>query len=464
MALPHNLVAEGQVLGACLLSEVIIPGAIAELDDECFFTETNLRIWHAIVAEYRTTGRCGIIEVKSRLAADCSNADAARQLGDAIDHVAQDIATTANMTYHCRLIKELSARRRLIKAAQKLARQAQDQSLEIADIVSAGESDLTTARFAMNSSSPKSAREIAKPYLTEFHAAANGLVPPGLHTGLTAIDVVTGGFRPGELVIAAGRPGMGKSALAIQICHRLAVVDRIPCAFFSLEMSTQQVLDRLVSIESGIPGAAIRDRRVSTDQLREVSEAMGRISAAPLWIQDEANRSMSEIRAEAKALRSQFGIRFLAMDYLQLARPDNPRKVRYEQVTEMSLAAKALPKELGIPCLVLSQVSRECERQTGAERGRPTNSALRESGQLEQDAHIIMLLWRPEVYRIDTFQTPRDGSVSTAGLAVVDVSKHRSGSTGLALLSYDREHTMFGRFDMQPAGTTPARSGGPYYD
>jgi len=263
----------------------------------------------------------------------------------------------------------------------------------------------------------------------------------GVTSGFPEIDALTGGFQKSDLIIIAGRPGMGKTAFALSIARNAAVRDQVPVAIFSLEMSLEQIALRLISMEANVDMHALRTGRLSADQWQRIAGFVGRISEAPIFIDDTPALSTLELRAKARRLKAEHNIGLIIVDYLQLMQPPKAES-REREISMISRALKSLAKELEIPVIALSQLRRAVE-----ERGdkRPFLSDLRESGSLEQDADVVIFVHRPEYYGITVYE---DGT-PTEGTAEIIISKQRNGPLGTIRLSFLKHSTKFAQLEVR---------------
>lgn len=448
---PHNPSAEAQVIGSLLIRPELVAGAKAVLTPDSFFVPVYRHLFKAIVAEYEATGFAGMVEVMARARAGAPEHLAA-EVGIAIEHAPESVTTIGNIEYFCGLVKQHHVRRTAIGIAESLNVLAYDDCEDIGGTLQKIEAEIITAVSQMESQAPRSAAEIGTEYMQMIDMRrANPNRTTGLETGIWPLDRITGGRRPSELTIIAARPSMGKTAIALNFLYKWSVIDNIPVAFFSLEMAGQALMNRLVSLDSGIPQEAVRDVALSPSQYDQLRESVHRVSRAPLFIQDEQGRNMSQIRAEARALRNKHGIQLVVTDYLQYVQPEkgSEKKSMYEQVSEISRGCKALAKELGIHHIALSQLSRECEGRSGKEKGRPQQSDLRQSGQIEQDADIIEFIWRPEKNKIEQYEVAPGRIIPTEGLIIYDVDKDRNGRTGTVPLFFHLDSGRIGELDLR---------------
>ena len=337
----------------------------------------------------------------------------------------QKVASSAHIEFHARIILQKFIQRSLIKISSEIIENSYKDSIDVFDLLDEAESklyDVTQGNIKKSSETAQSLVIQAKKRIEDI-SKRKGL--SGISTGFEKLDLLTSGWQPSDLVIIAARPGMGKTALTLSMARNIAVLKEIPVAFFSLEMSSVQLITRLISAETGLSSEKLRTGKLAPHEWEQLNVKVGDLERAPLFIDDTPSLSIFDLRAKARRLASQHGIKLIFIDYLQLmtAATNNKSGNREQEISMISRNLKALAKELDIPVIALSQLSRAVETRGGTKR--PLLSDLRESGAIEQDADIVSFIYRPEYYGItewdDEERSPSEGQ------AEFIVAKHRNG-------------------------------------
>ena len=337
----------------------------------------------------------------------------------------QKVASSAHIEFHARIILQKFIQRSLIKISSEIIENSYKDSIDVFDLLDEAESklyDVTQGNIKKSSETAQSLVIQAKKRIEDI-SKRKGL--SGISTGFEKLDLLTSGWQPSDLVIIAARPGMGKTALTLSMARNIAVLKEIPVAFFSLEMSSVQLITRLISAETGLSSEKLRTGKLAPHEWEQLNVKVGDLERAPLFIDDTPSLSIFDLRAKARRLASQHDIKLIFIDYLQLmtAATNNKSGNREQEISMISRNLKALAKELDIPVIALSQLSRAVETRGGTKR--PLLSDLRESGAIEQDADIVSFIYRPEYYGItewdDEERSPSEGQ------AEFIVAKHRNG-------------------------------------
>ena len=337
----------------------------------------------------------------------------------------QKIASSAHIEFHARIILQKYIKRSLIHISNEIIESSYKESIDVFDLLDEAESklyDVTQGNIKNSSDTAQNLVMLAKKKIQEI-ANQEGL--SGVSTGFQKLDDLTSGWQPSDLIIIAARPGMGKTALTLSMARNIAVTKEIPVAFFSLEMSSVQLITRLISAETGLSSEKLRTGKLADHEWKQLNVKVGDLEKAPLFIDDTPALSIFDLRAKARRLASQHGIKLIVVDYLQLMTAGSSNKAgnREQEISTISRNLKSLAKELDIPVIALSQLSRAVETRGGTKR--PQLSDLRESGAIEQDADIVSFIYRPEYYGIEEWDD-EDHSPS-AGQAEFIVAKHRNG-------------------------------------
>jgi len=429
---PHNLEAERSVLGAILLENRAINMAQEILGDADFYRDGHRRIFRAMSGLSERSAVIDLITVKEELARQGS----LEAVGGAayIAALVDGVPRSANIEHYARIVKEKSVLRLLIDSAQKISssafrsEEAPDDILDEAQrlIFGISQERIRTGFVPL--------RDLADPALRQIERLAEAKHRiTGLPTGFSDLDRLTSGFQPTDLIIVAGRPSMGKTAFCLNVALEAAVRERRPVGIFSLEMSKEQLFIRLLCMQARIDGQRLRTGEMDDkDEWTRLSRGFEELTEAPMFIDDSAGLGILEMRAKARRLKAEHGLELLVVDYLQLMRGRDRSENRNQEVSEISRSLKALAKELNVPLIALSQLSRAPE-QRGSDR-RPQLSDLRESGAIEQDADLVMFIFREEVYN----PTPEND-----GQAKLIVAKQRNGPIGAVELVFLKKFARF---------------------
>ena len=440
---PHNLDAEVSVLGSMLLSKDAIADVSELIRPEDFYRGAHRTIFEAVRDLY---GRGEPVDPVT-LADDLERRGRLDDVGGvvAIDDIVRRVPTAANALYYGRIVAEQARRRRLIEAGTQITRYGYEPEQGVDEAVDAAERLVyevaqhgRTAEFV-----PMKALLTAGFELIERLHENNSAIT-GLATGFADFDQLTAGLQPANLVILAARPSMGKSALATNIATHVAVAHRQPVVLFSLEMSQMELVQRILSAEARVDSDRLRTGRLQEPDWPKLSQAMGRLAEAPLFIDDTAGINLMEIRSKCRRLKQKHGLSLVVVDYLQLMQHHRRIENRVQEVGELSRGLKILAKELDVPVLALSQLSRRPEERTDK---RPQLADLRESGSIEQDADLVAFIYRDEVYDPDS---------AARGEAELIVAKHRNGPLRTVRLSFLGHHS---RFASLARGPTAGRAG-----
>ncbi|MFH1665784.1 MAG: replicative DNA helicase [Candidatus Omnitrophota bacterium] len=428
---PQNLEAEVAVLGSMLLDREAISSAIEILEADAFYSEAHRQIFHAIIKLYDENEAVDMVT----LIEEFKKRSLLEKVGGAayISGLANSIPTAANIGHYGKIVREKYLLRMLINTATQIVAESYDPAGEVAELLDRAEKkifDITSTQkretriFTMKEVVKESIETIDRLYQRKENIT-------GIPTGFHDLDVMTAGLQKSDLIVIAGRPSMGKSALAISIMEYAGVVEKVPCAFFSLEMSREQLAQRMLCSLAGVNAHKVRTGFFSQSDWPKLVEAAGKLSEAPIFIDDTPAISALELRAKARRLKSRYDIRLIFVDYLQLMRGAARIENRQQEISEISRSMKALARELDLPVIALSQLSRAVEQRADH---RPMLSDLRESGAIEQDADLVALLLREEYY---------NATEENKGIAEVIVAKQRHGPVGTVKLAFLPEYTKF---------------------
>jgi replicative DNA helicase len=429
---PQNLEAEQSVLGAVLLDNAVLPRVIEILQPEDFYRGQHRRIFAGMVELFERDESIDLITLRERL----EQKNLLEEVGGAVylASLVDQVPTAANVAYHARIVREKAVLRGLITASTEIAALSYEGSRDVEQILDEAERKVfllsersVRAGFVpMREVLKDSFKVIEKLYEKKDHVT-------GVASGFTDLDLLTCGFQPSDLIIIAGRPSMGKTAFVLNIAEHVGIEARVPVAIFSLEMSREQLVMRMLSSVSGVDGNRLRRGFLSREDWPLLSRAAGKLSEAPIFIDDSAACTVLEIRAKARRLKADHGLALVIVDYLQLIRGRDRSENRQQEISEISRSLKSLAKELKVPVVALSQLSRAVESRGGDKR--PQLSDLRESGAIEQDADVVAFIFREDMYRDDAEQHQ--------GIAEVIVRKQRNGPTDTVKLAFRKECTRF---------------------
>jgi len=423
---PHDLGAEQCVLGAMMLSPVAATRAAELLRPEDFYRPAHSIVFAAIAAASEAREPIDATAVASRLDA---SGELARVGGAPYLHeLIAMVPTAASVGWYAQIVAGRSSLRRLIEAGTQIAHLGYELERDPGDAAVIAGKLLADATQTRTRGDMLTLADIIPGGLDAIERAGNGANTPSIHTGITDLDDTTGGLREGQLVVIAGRPGMGKSILGVELARRTALLSNRPAAIFSLEMSRNEVFNRLISAHAGIPLAAITMGQLSQRDWDTVSAVSGRISHAPLYIDDSAPLSLPDIVSRARRAHARTPLALVVVDYLQLMTMGRKVENRQQEVAEISRGLKLLAKELGCPVVAAAQLNRLSEQRADK---RPHLADLRESGAVEQDADIVILLYREQYYNA---KTPRGNEIDLI------LAKHRNGPTGVVVAHADFEH------------------------
>ncbi|HDN59104.1 MAG: replicative DNA helicase [Candidatus Neomarinimicrobiota bacterium] len=422
---PHSLEAEQSVLGAMMLEKEAVSKAIQYLEPSDFYTAQHQVIFKAMIDLFNEGQPVDQVSVVDRLDKNGSLEVA----GGAyyITGLVESTPSAANIEYHAQIVLEKSILRKLIMAANEIQAEAYDGREDVFYVLDKAEERifaLSEKRLKVGFRKFDEVLSKTFEYLDAIHNRRWDTT--GVPTGLSDLDNLTSGFHNGDLIIIAGRPGMGKTALALTIARNAAVNWQIPVGFFSLEMPDYQIAMRLLCAEARVDSQLVRSGRLPKEQWSKLSVKSGILANAPIYIDDSPALTMLEIRAKARRLKAEKDAKIIFVDYLQLIRSTRSAESRQQEIAEISRGLKAMAKELDIPVVALSQLSRAPEQRGGDHR--PQLSDLRESGAIEQDADVVIFIYRPVVYMKG--KERETASPEVEKLAEIIVAKQRNGPPG----------------------------------
>ncbi len=430
---PQNIEAEQSILAAVLLENDALLKALEVLSPEDFYRESHRKLFNVMVELFEKNEAIDLITVTDALKRRSELDDVGGVTY--LSSLASQIPTAANVRYHAKIVKEKALLRGLLMSATEIAAKVYESTMEADEMVDYAERTIfdisdkrTKTAFFSLKDVIKSSFELIE-HLYDKKEAITG-VPSGFHE----LDQLTTGFQPGDLIIIGGRPSMGKTALGLNIAHHVALELKGPVAIFSLEMSKEQLALRMLCAEALVDSNSVRKGFIRKEDWHKLTSAAGRLAEAPIFIDDSSGTSVLEVKAKARRLKNEHrGLSLVVVDYLQLMKGRGSFERREQEISEISRSLKGLAKELKVPVIALSQLNRAVEQR---ENKRPTLADLRESGAIEQDADVIIFLYRDAVYRKDHAHREND-------VAEIIISKQRNGPTGLVKLTFLSHATRF---------------------
>jgi replicative DNA helicase len=437
---PQAVDVEQAVLGAVLIEPEAIPRAIELLNDDSFYSGKHRKIFSAVMALFERNNPVDLITVSEELKrrGDLEDVGGSAYLTELTVHV----ASAANVEYHARIIAEKALLRQMIETMTTVVGEAYDTGADAFELLDKAESEIFRISESQLRRAGISMKEVVKQTLENLekvHGNEGGIT--GVPTGFTRLDQMTGGWQRTDLIIIAARPSMGKTAFALALARNAAIHPRegVGVAIFSLEMGAQQLAQRLLTSEARIDAQAARTGRMNDRDWANLARAAGTLSEAPIFIDDTPSLNVLELRAKCRRLKAEHNIGMVIVDYLQLMHGTGHGKNsnREQEIAQISRSLKALAKELDVPVLALSQLSRAVEQRGGDKR--PQLSDLRESGSIEQDADVVAFIYRAERYGI----TVDENGNSTQGIGEIIIGKQRNGPTGEVQLAFVNEYARF---------------------
>ena len=429
---PQNVEAEQSVLGSILLDNNVLPRVIEILQPEDFYRGAHRRLFTAMLDMFEHDQTIDLITLRERL----EQKNQLEEIGGAVflASLIDQVPTAANIAYHAKIVREKAMLRGLITTSTEIAAMSYEGSRDVEGMLEEAERRI----FALSERSLRAGFVAMKVVVKESFKVLEKLFDKkdevtGVASGFTDLDRLTCSFQPSDLMIIAGRPSMGKTAFVFNIAEYVGIDGMKAVAIFSLEMSREQLVMRMLSSVSGVDGNRLRRGFISREDWPLLSRAAGKLSEARIFIDDSADCTVLEIRAKARRLKSENGLDLVIVDYLQLIRGRDRTENRQQEISEISRSLKSLAKELKVPVIALSQLSRAVESRGGDKR--PQLSDLRESGAIEQDADVVAFIFREDMYKDDADQHN--------SVAEVIVRKQRNGPTDTVKLAFRKECTRF---------------------
>ena len=427
---PQNLEAEQAILGSMLLEEEAIVQAAELLDDAAFYKDAHRKIFATLLALYKANVPVDLVTVTEEL----RKHNLLEDVGGAsyLAALTSIVPTAANAEHYCRIVRQKDILRRLIRAATHIAGESYDEGTEPDQLLDRAEQMIFEIASKKLRRDAVAMKDIIKSSIETIDLLyqRKGMIT-GLPTGFVELDQQLAGLQPADFIVVAGRPAMGKSSLALCIAENVSLLQKTGVAIFSLEMSKENLVQRMLCSHARINAHNVRTGMLSNTDWPNLTKAAGKLSEAPIYIDDTAGLSILELRAKARRLKSRYDIGLLILDYLQLMDESARAENRQQEISVISRSLKALARELSLPVIAVSQLSRAPERR---ETFRPRLSDLRESGAIEQDADVVLMLFREEYY---------NATEENKGVAEVMIAKQRNGPTGTVRLAFIKDFTRF---------------------
>ena len=430
---PHSLESEESVLGAVLIDNEAINSAVERVQADDFYRAAHRAIFQAMLSLSDAREPVDVITLSQKLRS-LGKLDEAGGI-EYLSRLASAVPSAANIGYYAKVVKEMSLRRRIIHEASDIIEDAFKDSGDVENFLDTTEQRILNVSDYRISKSFYRVGELVQDSIKLVEQLYDRKEPiTGAPTGFDRLDTMTAGFQPSDLIIIAARPSMGKTALALSICNHIGIHRGLVAAFFSLEMSKEQIVLRMLCSEARVDNSKVRTGHLGERDFPKLVDAASRIAEAPIYIDDTAALTISELRAKARRLHRETPLSVLMVDYLQLMRSPAYSNSREQEISDISRSLKALAKELKIPVIALSQLNRSVESRTDK---RPIMSDLRESGAIEQDADVIMFIYRDEVYNPDSADKG---------------AKQRNGPTGTARVAFSSHLTRFDNLEERADG------------
>ncbi|MBC7229902.1 MAG: replicative DNA helicase [Actinobacteria bacterium] len=426
---PHSLEAEQSVLGSMLLSHDAVAEVSELLSPEDFYKESHGLIFRAALSLFASGEPVDPVTVAESLRAQGN----LEKVGDRsyLLNLVSAVPTPANARYYAEVVSRLATYRRLIAAAGRVAAVGYRAPEELAEALDEAEDAIFSVGMRERRESVRPMKELMEETWEEFEEIADGRVPTGMLTGFSRLDELTQGLHPSDLVIIAARPSMGKTSLALNIVDHVAVKQRVPVAIFSLEMSAKEVTKRMLCSRARVNSQKLKSSFKDDDVWQRLSEAAGELTSASIFIDDNADIGILELRSKVRRLKAQHDIGLVVVDYIQLMGSDRRHENRVQEIAAISRGLKILGRDFNLPVIAVSQLSREPEKHNRP----PILSDLRESGAIEQDADLIIFIHRQDQYDRDNDELK--------GKASINLAKHRNGPTGSFELAFISQYALF---------------------
>ncbi len=434
---PHSLDAEEAVLGAILLDPNALPKTMEILSEEHFYQAANQKIYRVIMQLFNKNITADLVTVTDSLKQN----KMLDEIGgpEYLSNIVSNVLTTANVEHHARVVLDKAIKRNVIHVGMEMLKNSFEDSQTAAELVDYAQNSIFQIREKGLRKEPISIRGYITKIIETAESMRGARMITGVETGYYELDEITSGFQKGDFIVVAGRPSMGKTAFVLNIASYAAIKNNVPTAIFSLEMSGEALVQRLLCSEAKVSLRNLRRGMLGNEDWVNLATAAGNLDKAPIFIDDSAQLSIYELKAKSRRLRADNDIQMIIIDYLQLLEGSKAARAisRQQEISEISRSVKALAKELNCPLVVVSQLSRMPEHR---EHKRPMLADLRESGAIEQDADVVVFIYRDEVY---------DPQSEKKGIAEINVAKQRNGPTGMIELGFLNEFTQFANLTMR---------------
>lgn len=434
---PQNIDTEIALIGSCLLNPESLHEILTTISPESFYSDRHKIIFKSVLKLFAASQPIDLVSIS----ADLKDSGQLERVGGAkyLSQLVDSVPSSAHVDHYAGIVKKNHTLRELIHAAEKIVEMGYANNIELDHLLDQAEKhifNITSDTSDVTLHEAKSLLGEAWDHIEKMHSGEVDV--RGTPTGFGSIDNKLSGLQPSDLIILAARPSVGKTSLALDIARHAAVKEKIPVAIFSLEMSAQQLIHRMISAEAAVDSWKLKTGKSNEKDFEKIQEALGKLSEAPIFIDDKPANTITSMRSVCRKLKSEHGLGLVVVDYLQLMMPTDSRNSdnMVQQVTEISRSLKALARELEVPVLALSQLSRAVEQRGG----RPRLSDLRDSGSIEQDADVVMFIHREDRYRDEADKD---------NMAEICIEKHRNGATGIAQLYFDDTKSTFLNLDTQ---------------
>jgi replicative DNA helicase len=427
---PHNLEAEQSVIGSMLLDKDVIPTITEILKSEDFYREDHKEIFEAVMDLFDKADPIDLITVSEQLKIR-GTIDSIGGL-EYLANIASAVPSTANVKHYTKIVEEKSILRNLIKSSGDIISMGYEATDEVSYVLDKAEKGIFDILQKRNLKGLLPIKDVLVDTFNKLEELYNnkGFIT-GISTGFSDLDYKTAGLHNSDLILIASRPAMGKSALALNIAQHAAIHSRVPVAIFNLEMSKEQLVSRILCSEAMVDSQKLRTGQLEDDDWQKIARALGPLSDAPIYIDDTPGTSIMEIRAKCRRMKLEKNLGLVIIDYLQLMQGRGRSENRQQEISEISRSLKIMAKEINVPVIALSQLSRAVESRSDH---RPMLSDLRESGAIEQDADIVMFLYRDDYYNPDS---------EKKNIAELIIAKHRGGATGTVEMVFLGQYTKF---------------------
>jgi len=428
---PQNIEAEQSILGAILIDNEALPKALEVLDPEDFYKQSHRKIFNVMIELFEKSEPIDLITLTDYL----KRKDSLEAVGGLsyLSSMVNMVPTAANIKYHSKIVREKSLLRGLLRSATDIAGKVHEENLDAEDLIDYAEKSVFEISDKRIKASFVTLKEVIKGSFEMIERLYDKKeTVTGIPSGFRDLDDLTTGFQKGDLIVVGGRPSMGKTAFALNIAQHVGLESREPVAIFSLEMAKEQLAFRMLCSEAMVNSNSIRKGFIKKEDWHKLTSAASNLTGAPIFIDDSSDINVLELRAKARRLKMEHGLSLVIVDYLQLMRGKGSFERREQEISEISRSLKALAKELSVPVIAVSQLNRSVEQRRPP---KPILADLRESGAIEQDADVILFLYRDEIYNKD--------NPANKGQAEVDIAKQRNGPTGNVNLAFISNCTRF---------------------